>query len=461
VSTQPPYQVTNPATGEVLATFPYTSDADVEQALAAAVEAQKAWAARSIEERAAVLTAVADAFDAKADELAKLVTTEMGKKISSAAGEARFAAAIFRYYATEGPALLADEPLAAPGSDQAVVQRRPIGVVLGVMPWNYPYYQVARFAAPNLLVGNTVLIKHAENCPWSSAAIADLLSEAGVPAGAYANLYATFDQISSLIADFRVQGVSVTGSERAGAAVAAQAGRHLTRVVLELGGSDPYVVLDAEDPAAAARDAWKIRMSNMGQACNSNKRMIVGRDIYDEFLATLVEEATGLKSGDPTDLGADEFAPVVSRAAALTLQEQITDAVEKGATLHVGGTLVDGPGAYIEPAVISGVTKEMRIYHEEVFGPVAVVYPVDSDEEAVLLANDTRYGLGGAVFSRDEERAAAVAQRLECGMAHVNVFSAETPEMPFGGTKASGFGRELGALGIDEFTNKRLYYIKR
>ncbi len=461
MSHQPPYQVTNPATGELLATIPTATDADVEQALLSAVDAQNAWAATSIDERARVLAAAADYFDAKADELAKLVTTEMGKKISSAEGEARFASAIFRYYAAEGPALLADQPIVAPGDDQAVIQQRPIGVVLGVMPWNYPYYQVARFAAPNLLVGNTVLVKHAENCPWSSAAIAALLSEAGLPAGAYTNLYASFEQVGALIADSRIQGVSVTGSERAGAAVAAQAGQHLTRVVLELGGSDPYVVLDAEDPAAAARAAWRIRMSNMGQACNSNKRLIVGRDSYDEFLAALIDAATGLKPGDPTNLGADEFAPVVSRAAALTIADQISDAVNKGATLHVGGTVIDGPGAYIAPAVISGVTRDMEIYHEEVFGPVAVVYAVDSDDDAVRLANDTRFGLGGSVFATDEKRAAAVAERLDVGMTHVNTYSAEAADMPFGGAKASGFGRELGALGIDEFTNKRLYYIAR
>jgi succinate-semialdehyde dehydrogenase/glutarate-semialdehyde dehydrogenase len=453
--------VTNPATGEVLETFPFATDAAVEAALAAAVEAQVAWAERPVEERAAVMLAVADAFEAKAEELGKRVTTEMGKKISSAVSEARFAASIFRYYATEGPALLADEEIEAPGGDTAVVQPRPIGTVLGVMPWNYPYYQVARFAAPNLLVGNTILVKHAENCPWSSMAIVDLLVEAGVPEGAYANVFATFEQVGSLIADSRVRGVSVTGSERAGAAVAEQAGRQLKKVVLELGGSDAYVILDFEDPAEAARTAWRTRMSNMGQACNSNKRLIVSRDGYADFVAALVEEATGMVPGDPFDLGAKEFAPVSSAAAAQILQEQVADAVRHGAILHVGGRVVDGPGSYFQPAVLTGVTPEMRIYHEEVFGPVAVVYAVDSDEEAARLANDTRFGLGGAVFSTDVERASAVAQRLDVGMTHVNTFSAEAADIPFGGTKSSGFGRELGALGVDEFTNKRLYYVAR
>lgn len=459
MSVQPQYQVTNPATGELLETFPYATEAEVETALAAAVDAQREWAERPMEERAAVLRAAADLFDARAEELGRIVTTEMGKKLSSAAGEAEFAASIFRYYADEGPALLADQEITAPGQDTAIVQRRPVGTVLGVMPWNYPYYQVARFAAPNLLVGNTVLIKHAENCAWSSNAIAELLVEAGVPAGAYANLYATFDQVESLIADRRVAGVSVTGSERAGAAIAGHAGRHLKKAVLELGGSDAYVVLDSDDTKASAQAAWRTRMSNMGQACNSNKRLIVAEDVYGDFLSALVDEATGLIPGDPFDLQAGEFAPVSSRSAAEVLQDQVAEAVAQGATLHVGGNIVDGPGAYFQPTVLSGVTPEMRIYHEEVFGPVAVVYLVAGDDEAVRLANDTRFGLGGSVFSTQPERAAAVAQRLDVGMTHVNTFSAEAADMPFGGTKSSGFGRELGALGVDEFTNKRLYYV--
>ncbi|WP_340536904.1 aldehyde dehydrogenase family protein [Nocardioides sp. GXZ039] len=459
MSPQPAYQVTSPVDGEVLESFPFATDEEVEKALADAVTGQTAWADRPIEDRATVLLAVADAFEKRAEELGTLVTKEMGKKVGSAVGEAQFAAAIFRYYGTEGPALLADVEIAAPGADRAMVQRRPIGVVLGVMPWNYPYYQVARFAAPNLLVGNTVLIKHAENCPWSSAAIADVLAGAGVPAAAYANLYATFDQVASLIADPRVQGVSVTGSERAGAAVAEQAGRSLKKAVLELGGSDPYIVLDSDDVAASARSAWRTRMSNMGQACNSNKRMIVDATLHDDFVATLVAEAEGLEPGNPLSLGAGEFAPVTSRAAADLLAAQVGDAVERGAILHAGGTIVDGPGSYFRPAVLTGITPEMRIYHEEVFGPVAVVYSVDGDEEAVRLANDTRFGLGGAVFSTDRSRAEAVAGRLDVGMTHVNTFSAEAADMPFGGTKSSGFGRELGALGVDEFTNKRLYYV--
>ncbi len=456
---QPPYQVTSPVTGEVLESFPTATDAEIEQALSGAVEAQRSWAALPLADRAALMLRIADLFEEKADELARLVTAEMGKKVSSGASESRFAADIFRYYAAEGPALLADQPIQAPGQDKAVVQRLPIGIVLGVMPWNYPYYQVARFAAPNLLVGNAVVIKHAENCPWSARAIADLVTEAGVPDGVYANLFASHEQVARLIADSRVRGVSLTGSERAGAVVAQQAGSHLKKVVLELGGSDPYIVLDSDDPAEAARSAWRLRMSNMGQACNSNKRLIVARDLYDDFLAALVHEASGLVPGDPTNLKENEFAPVSSRAAAETLAEQVRDAVDRGATLHVGGEALPGPGAYLQPAVLTDVTPEMRVYHEEVFGPVAVVYAVDSDEEAVRIANDTRFGLGAAVFSRDAERAAAVAARLDVGMTHVNTASAEAADMPFGGSKASGFGRELGALGVDEFTNKRLYYV--
>ncbi len=457
--TQPPYQVLNPATGELLQSFETMTDDEVDVTLERATTAQAEWAEKTVKERAGVLLRVADAFDARAEELAALVTTEMGKKISSAVGEAQFAASIFRYYGTQGPTLIADQPVKTATGDHAAVERRPIGVVLGVMPWNYPYYQVARFAAPNLLLGNAVVVKHAEACPISSQTIEDVLLAVGLPAGLYTNVYATFDQVAAFIADDRLAGVSLTGSERAGRVVAELAGRALKKVVLELGGSDPYIVLDSTDVAQAARDAWRLRISNMGQACNSNKRIIVSSQIADEFIAALVHEATGLVPGDPRALAASEFAPMVNREAAERIAAVLQDAVDKGAALHVGGRLIEGPGAYLEPAVLTGVTPEMTAFHEEVFGPVAVVHVVDSDDAAVELANATRFGLGGAVFSTDVERARAVAARLDCGMAHVNIASAEAADMPFGGTKASGFGRELGELGVDEFANKRLFYV--
>jgi succinate-semialdehyde dehydrogenase/glutarate-semialdehyde dehydrogenase len=454
----PPYQVTDPATGEVLQTYPFATDAEIEQALAGASAAYAAWSARPIEERAAIVRRVAEMFTEQAEALGELITTEMGKRPSAAKGEAEFCTDIFGYYAEHGPELLADRPL--PGHAAAYVEHLPIGPVLGIMPWNYPYNQVARFAGPNLVAGNVVLLKHAENCPTSALAIARIMQDAGVPEGVYTNLFATHEQVATMIADPRLRGVSLTGSERAGTAVAEQAGRNLKKVVLELGGSDPYIVLDAPDADAAAETAWATRMENVGQACNSNKRMIVMNDVYDDFVAGLVKRATAMtpraKGGEDAD---DSYSPMVSRKAAENLRAQLDDAVAKGATL-VGGELSED-GAYLSPAVLTGVTPQMRAYKEELFGPVAVVYQVSSDEEAVELANAVDYGLGGAVWSADEQRAVAVARRLEVGMANVNTPAGEGADLPFGGTKRSGFGRELGPLGIDEFLNKRLFYIEK
>jgi len=455
----PPYQVTDPATGEVTETFPFATDAEVEQALVAATAAFAEWRKRPIGERAAIVKRVAELFTERATDLAALITKEMGKRPAQAIGEAEFCTAIFDYYAENGPGLLEDRLL--PGYDAARVEYLPVGPVLGVMPWNYPYYQVARFAAPALIVGNTVIVKHAENCPSSALAIAQIMKDAGVPEGVYNNIFATHDQVAAMIADPRLRGVSLTGSERAGTAVAETAGRNLKKVVLELGGSDPYIILDTHDVEGAAETAWSTRMENVGQACNSNKRMIVMDDVYDDFVAALVKRAAVMApraSGDDSD---ETYSPMVSRKAAENLLAQVQDAVSKGATLHVGGTLGDGNGAYFAPAVLTGVTPEMRAYREELFGPVAVVYKVTSDDEAVKLANVVDFGLGGAVWSTDEARATQVAEQLEVGMANVNTPAGEGADLPFGGTKRSGFGRELGPLGIDEFVNKRLFYVQK
>ncbi|MCG2623074.1 NAD-dependent succinate-semialdehyde dehydrogenase [Arthrobacter sp. I2-34] len=458
-STATGYRVVNPATGQVVEEFPTATDEQIQEALAAAEQAYRSWQDVPMAERAKVVARIGELFTERADELAAIITEEMGKPLSQAKGEAEFCTDIFNYFATEGPALAADQEIKAIGGGRAVIQKRPVGVLLGIMPWNYPYYQVARFAAPNLMLGNTIILKHAETCPRSALAIQQIMDDAGLPAGAYVNVFASHAQIADIIADPRVQGVSLTGSERAGAIIGEIAGRNLKKAVLELGGSDPYVVLDAADVKAAAAAAWETRMENTGQACNSNKRMIVMEDIYDEFVAELTEQARNLTPGDPAEEAAGTYAPLSSRAAAESLAEQLRDAVNKGATLHAGGTLVEGPAAYLAPAVLTGVTPDMRAYREELFGPVAVVYKVGSDEEALALANDTDYGLGGAVFSTDEDRARAIAERLETGMTNVNAASAEVAELPFGGVKRSGFGRELGPLGMDEFVNKRLLYI--
>jgi succinate-semialdehyde dehydrogenase/glutarate-semialdehyde dehydrogenase len=455
----PPYQVTDPATGEVTETFPFAADAEVERALAAATEAFAQWKRRPVAERAAIAARVAELFTERAADLAALITKEMGKRPAQAVGEAEFCTAIFGYYADNGPGLLADRPL--PGYDAARVEYLPVGPVLGVMPWNYPYYQVARFAAPNLMVGNTVILKHAENCPTSALAIARLMKDAGVPEGVYVNIFATHEQVAAMIADPRLRGVSLTGSERAGTVVAETAGRNLKKVVLELGGSDPYIILDTDDVNAAAKTAWVTRMENVGQACNSNKRMIVMDDVYDDFVAALVKRAAAMTPREPGDDSPTAYSPMVSRKAAENLLAQVRDAVSKGATLHVGGSLAGEKGAYFAPAVLTGVTPEMRAYKEELFGPVAVVYKVSSDDEAVKLANVVDFGLGGAVWSTDEARATQVAEQLEVGMANVNTPAGEAADLPFGGTKRSGFGRELGPLGIDEFVNKRLFYVEK
>lgn len=453
------YRVLNPATGQVIEDFAHATDTEVQDAIAAAHTAFEKWRRRPIAERAAVVARLADLFTERVEELAGIITLEIGKRHDQAVGEAEFSADIFRYFAEQGERLAADQAIPTFSGGRAVVQRRPVGVLLGVMPWNYPYYQVARFTAPNLVLGNTILLKHAESCPRSALAIRGLMLEAGVPAGVYENVFASHHQVADIIADDRVQGVSVTGSERAGAAIGALAGKHLKKAVLELGGSDAYIVLDADDVAEAATTAWRMRMENTGQACNFNKRMIVAEPIFAEFVACLVEHAGGLQPGDPAEAKDGTYAPMSSRAAAETLHEQVQDAVAKGATLHAGGELSPGPDAYYSPAVLTGVTPGMRAYSEELFGPVAVVYKAASDQEALDLANSSRYGLGGAVFSTDVARATAVAAELEVGMANVNTPVSEGAELPFGGVKRSGFGRELGPFGMDEFVNKRLFYI--
>src|SRR6201994_599731 len=454
----PPYQVTDPATGEVTQKFDFATDAEIEAAVSAATEAFAQWRLRPVEERAAIVKRVAELFTERSKELAGLITTEMGKRPAAAVGEAEFCTDIFGYYADNGPGLLADKPV--PGHDNARIEYRPVGPVLGVMPWNYSYYQVARFAAPALVVGNTVIVKHAENCPTSALAIAQIMKDAGVPEGVYNNVSATHEQVATMIADPRVRGVSLTGSERAGTVVAETAGRNLKKVVLELGGSDPYIILDTNDVEGAAETAWNTRMENVGQACNSNKRMIVMEDVYDNFVAALVKRASAMTPRPAGDDSDEAYSPMVSRKAAENLLAQVQDAVSKGATLHVGGTLAD-KGAYFAPAVLTGVTPDMRAYREELFGPVAVVYKVTSEDEAVSLANVVDFGLGGAVWSADEDRATRVAEQLEVGMTNVNPPAGEGADLPFGGTKRSGFGRELGPLGIDEFVNKRLFYVEK
>lgn len=447
------YAVTNPATGETLATYPTATASEVEAALAAAAEAARAWGRTSTPaERAAGLQRVAELHRERRDDLAAIIVREMGKPLAAAEGEVDFAADITQYYADNISAITADAPLEILGEGTAVIRRSPLGVLLGIMPWNFPYYQVARFAAPNIALGNVILLKHAPQCPQSAEAIAKIYADAGFPVGVYTDVRLTNDQSAQVIADPRVQGVSVTGSERAGAAVAEVAGRNLKKVALELGGSDPFILLSTDDLDATVQMAVDARLDNTGQACNGAKRFIVIDGLYDAFLEKFTAAMAAATVGDPfeddTVLG-----PLSSVAAAQRLAEQVDGAVAQGATLVTGGTR---DGAFYTPTVLTNITDEMDAYREEFFGPVAAVYRVADEDAAVALANDTSFGLGSYVFTTDEVQAQRVADRIEAGMVYVNIVLADSPELPFGGIKRSGTGRELGLLAADEFVNKKL-----
>jgi len=440
------YAVTNPATGEVVREFPTATDADIENALAAAQHAYRDWSSTAtVAQRAALVRRVAELCTERREQLATAMNREMGKHLEDALGEVDFSAAIFEFYADNAERFLADEPVELlDGEGTAVIRRRPVGVLLGIMPWNYPVYQVARFAGPNLAIGNTIVLKHAPQCPESAEILEKIFADAGFPAGAYVNVYATNEQIAKAIADPRVQGISLTGSERAGAAVAEIAGRNLKKVVLELGGSDPFIVLSTDDLDATVQAAVEGRLGNSGQACNAAKRIIVAADLYDDFLAKFSEKMLG---------SAPDLAPLSSAAAAQRLGEQVDRAVAAGATLATEG---ERKGAYFPPGVLTGVTADSPTYHEELFGPVAMVFKVGSEDEAVALANDIPFGLGSYLFTSDPEQAARVAEKIDAGMVFVNLVNADGVELPFGGVKRSGFGRELGRYGIDEFVNKKL-----
>ncbi|WP_394214045.1 NAD-dependent succinate-semialdehyde dehydrogenase [Brachybacterium vulturis] len=449
------YTTTNPTTGRTDKEFTTLGDGEVEQVLERSHAAFAPWRATAATERAAILERVADAYDARSQELAELIAVEMGKPLRQARGEVKLSGSIYRWYATHGPELLEAEQLDPQGAQESLVQTAPIGPLVGVMPWNYPYYQVARFVAPNLMAGNTIILKHAEICAGSAEAIAEILHEAGVPRDAYINVFASHEQIADMIADPRVRGVSLTGSERAGAAVAETAAKHLKKSVLELGGSDPLIVLDDAELEQVARTVATARLSNAGQACNSPKRIIVPSTQLEAFVATVVETFEAATVGDPLDKSVD-VGPLSSISARDGVLEQVETAVRQGATLRTGGKAIAGEGAFMQPTVLTGVTPEMDAYAEEIFGPVAVIYGADSEDAAVQLANDVPFGLSGSVWGSDLEHAKDIADRLEVGMAYVNEHGTTLPGLPFGGVKRSGFGRELGRWGMGEFVNTRL-----
>ena len=450
------YAVTNPATGVVEKEYPTATDEQINEALDAAGNAFPTWSATEPAERAALLSRVADLYEERAEQLASIITREMGKPQKQALGELKTVVSIYRYYAEHGVEYLADEEVAVARGGRAVVRNEPYGVLLGIMPWNFPYYQVARFAAPNLMVGNTILLKHAPQCPESAAAMEQLFRDAGLPEGAYVNVYATNEQVAEMIIpDRRVQGVSLTGSERAGSAVAQTAGKHLKKVVLELGGNDPFLVLDRDVVPQAVKRAMFSRMGNAGQACNAAKRIIVLDEFYDEFVDQLEEVVRGVELGDPTS--EETFmGPMSSDRAAEDLDAQVQDAVARGAKVHAGGRRADRPGSWYEPTMLTGITEEMRAYREELFGPVAMVYRVPDEEAAVKLANDSDYGLSASVHATDVAQAERVAAQIESGMVYLNEGASTAAELPFGGVKRSGIGRELGRYGMEEFVNKRL-----
>jgi succinate-semialdehyde dehydrogenase/glutarate-semialdehyde dehydrogenase len=448
------YAVVNPATGETIKEYPEIGDDALRAAIGRADNASRTWpGSASVKERAALVRKVGELHSERRRQLAEIIVGEMGKPIEQALMEVDFAGEIYGFYADSAEKLMADEPIELlDGEGTAVVRRSPFGVLLGIMPWNFPYYQVARFAGPNLVIGNTILLKHAPQCPESAEAMQQIFDDAGFPEGAYENIYASNEQVEWVIADPRVHGVSVTGSERAGAAVAATAGRNLKKVVLELGGSDPFILLGTDDVDGAAQAAAEARLDNTGQSCNAAKRFIVADDLYDDFLEKLREKFAASKSGDPTAEDT-EVGPLSSATAADRLEDQVKRAIENGAEVVVGGKR---DGNFFEPTILTGIEPGNEASQEEFFGPVAQVYRVGSEDEAVDLANQTPFGLGSYVMATDKEQASRVADKIEAGMVYVNLVGADSPELPFGGFKRSGFGRELGRYGADEFVNKKL-----
>lgn len=450
------YQSTNPFDGKTAETFPEIDDSQLEVKLAAAQQCfEQVWRATDFAARKAVLSRAAALMRERKQPLAELVTREMGKLIQQSIGEVLLSASILDYYAEHAEAFLTPESLQTP-KGQAVVESSPLGVLFGVEPWNYPYYQVARFAAPNLMAGNVVMVKHASNVPRCALAFEALLLEAGAPQGAYTNLFASKDQVARLIADPRVRGVALTGSEAAGAVVAEQAGRHLKKSTLELGGSDAFIVLEDADLDRAVKQAVSGRMGNSGQACTASKRIIVVEALADRFLAQFQAALGAFEPGDPMD-PATTLAPLSSAQALKTLLRQVEEAVGHGARVLSGGRRIEHhAGEFMQPTVLTDIAASNPAFRQEFFGPVALFFRVPDEAAAIALANDSPFGLGGSVFTQDIERGRRVARQIDTGMVFVNSAALSSPELPFGGVKNSGYGRELSSAGILEFVNRKL-----
>jgi succinate-semialdehyde dehydrogenase/glutarate-semialdehyde dehydrogenase len=448
------YKSTNPYNGQTLKTFEDISDTELEAAIALADSAYDTWRTRSTVQKSGVLKQAALLMRNRIDEFASLVTIEMGKLFSEAQEEVRLSADILEYYADNGAKFLATASL--PVQDgEAFVDNEPIGIIFAVEPWNFPYYQLARVVGPALMLGNVMLVKHASNVPQCALAFDNLLKEAGAPSGVYTNLFATKDQIAKTIADARIKAVALTGSEAAGAIVASQAGKNLKKSTMELGGSDAFIVLeDADLDRAVAWAVWG-RMNNTGQCCIAAKRFIVVEAVAEEFLARFKASFEQLIPGDPmakeTTLG-----PLSSEGALQDLLSLVDIAVEHGASVVTGGKRLDRPGAFIEASILSDIARTSPAFHQEFFGPVALFFRVKDEDEAIEFANDSPFGLGGSVFTQDIERGKRVARRIETGMVFINQATWTAPNLPFGGIKNSGYGRELAELGMQEFVNKKL-----
>ncbi|ATJ90643.1 succinate-semialdehyde dehydrogenase [Acetobacter senegalensis] len=450
-----PYRTINPATGKTEKVFDLHSTEDMLKKLERAHGFwQNDWRYRSIAERRTLLNKAADALRANKEKHARLISIEMGKVLPEAIWEIELSADILSYYADKAETFLAPRDLPV-AQGKARVLSEPLGVIYCVEPWNFPYYQLARVAAPNLMAGNVVMVKHAPGVPQCALAFEALFLDAGAPEGAYTNLFITNDQSETLIGRPEVRGVALTGSERAGSAVAAQAGRALKKSTMELGGSDAFIVLDDADLDVVVPRAAVARMGNNGQVCTAAKRMIVHHSLAEEFTARLKTTIEAFQYGDPLEQGVTH-GPMSSEDAMKRAVSQVEKAVANGATLVSGGKPLDQEGFFMKAAILTHVTKDNPIFYEEIFGPVAIVYPVQNDEEAVALANDSPYGLGGSIHTSNEERGYQLAQRIDTGMVFINDVTGTAPDLPFGGIKNSGYGRELSEFGIEEFINRKL-----
>jgi len=448
------YQSVNPYNGKVLKTFKELSNMQLEEAIKRAVTCFENWRHKTFAERAVVAAKAAAILRARVDEFARPMTNEMGKRFEEAQGEVALSADIIAYYAKNAEGFLAPQHL-KPSSGKAQVESTPLGVLFGVQPWNFPYYQLARFAAPNLMAGNVVLVKHAGCVPQCAVAFEKLWRQAGAPAGAYTNLLISHDQVNRVIDDPRIKGVALTGGVEAAKGIAARAGQNLKKSTMELGGNDAFIVLKDADLDKAVKWAIWAKMNNMGQCCVAAKRFIVVEELADRFLDKFRTALAALKPGDPMDK-ATTLGPLSTEGALVQLLGQVKRAVAKGATLVLGGKRIDRPGSFMQPTILTNIKPGNPAYREEFFGPVALFFRVKNEDDAVALANDSDFGLGGSVFTNDVARGKRVASRIDTGMVFINHPTWTATDLPFGGIKNSGYGRELSSLGIQEFVNKKL-----